>query len=73
MPEHGLVCGTFLPHAGVPLRHVPRFRGVEAKGEAEPDLAVRRQRARHQRLFARRDAHRMHVNIRKEFLNGPAL
>jgi hypothetical protein len=52
MIEHRLVRGTILPHAGVPLRHMPRLGGVEAEGEAESDLAVRRKRARHQHLFA---------------------
>jgi hypothetical protein len=50
--EHRLVRGTILPHAGVPFRHVPRFCGIEAEREAEPDLAIRRQRARHQHFFA---------------------
>jgi len=55
--EHRLDHGAILPHAGVPFRHVPRFRGVEAKGEAEPDLAFLRSRACHQRLFAGGDTH----------------
>jgi len=41
---------------------MPRLGGVEAKAEAEPDLAVGRSRARHQHLFARGGAHRAHVH-----------
>jgi len=41
---------------------MPRLGGVEAKAEAEPDLAVGRSRARHQHLFAGGDAHRVHVH-----------
>jgi len=60
--EHRLVRGAFLAHAGVPFRHVPRFRGVESEGEAEPDLAVRRQCACYQRFLAGGDTHRVHVH-----------
>jgi len=60
--EHRLVRGAILAHAGVPFRHVPRFSGLEAEAEAEPDLAVGRSRARHQHLFARGGAHRAHVH-----------
>jgi len=64
MSEYRLILRALLPHAGVPLRHVPRLGGVEAKAEAEADLAFLRQRARHQRFFARGDTHRMHMHVR---------